>query len=138
MKPSNKAAIAGWFLSVLLALMLIGPSAMGKLIDWEGKEEMMGKLGYSMEIMRAIGVVEIAVAVLFLIPKTSFVGAILVTAYLGGATATHVRVGEAFFVPVLIGVLVWIAMGLRRPEVFRLAFGGQTATSPPPASPDAT
>lgn len=138
MKPSNKAAIAGWILSVLLALMLIGPSAMGKLIDWEGKEEMMGKLGYSMEIMKAIGVVEIAVAVLFLIPKTAFVGAILVTAYLGGATATHVRVGEAFFVPVLIGVLVWIALGLRRPEVFRLAFGGRAAIDPPPASPDAT
>ncbi len=57
-----------------------------------------------------------------LIPRTAFIAAILLTAYLGGATATHVRVGEPFFFPIIIGIVVWIALGLRKPAVFRLAF----------------
>jgi len=44
---------------------------------------------------------------LYLIPRTAVLGAILLTGYLGGATATHVRVGDSFIAPVLFGVLVW-------------------------------
>ncbi|TWT77426.1 hypothetical protein Pla123a_20870 [Posidoniimonas polymericola] len=124
MQVSKTRRIAGWVLTVLVAVFLIGPSAGGKFADWEGKAEMFDHLGYSLELMKQIGVVEVIVALLLLIPQTSFVGAILVTGYLGGATATHVRVGEAFFFPIVIGVLMWIGLGLRRPEVFRLAFAG--------------
>ena len=56
--------------------------------------------------------------------------------YLGGATVTHVRVGDAFVFPIIIGVLVWVAAGLRHPAVFRLAFGltssRSTTTEPQP------
>jgi hypothetical protein len=120
---ANKTQIAGWILSILLAAFLIFVSAVPKFIEWEGKSEMFAKLGYSTELMVKIGVVEIAVALLFVIPRTGFLGAVLLTAYLGGATATHVRVGDPFFVPIIIGVVVWVAYGLRRPEVFSLAFG---------------
>ncbi|WP_261364368.1 DoxX family protein [Stieleria tagensis] len=120
---SKKMRVAGWIISGLVAAMLIGPSAMGKFTEWEGKEEMFEHLGYSADVIRTIGVVEIAVAVLFLIPRTSFVGAILLAGYLGGATATHVRVGDPFFVPIIIGVVAWIGLGLRRPEIFQLALG---------------
>jgi hypothetical protein len=83
---------------------------------------MFAKLGWSEEIMYRIAVVEVAVAILFLIPQTAFVGAILLAAYLGGAVATHVRVSDPFFMPIILGVLAWIALGLRDPRVFDVAF----------------
>jgi len=127
---SKKTRIAGWVLSGLCAAVLILLSAPGKFTDWEGKEEMFDKLGYSVELMEKIGYVEVAIALLFLIPQTGFLGAILITAYLGGATATHVRVGDPFYFPIIIGVVVWIAYGLRRPEVFRLAVGAPITSAP--------
>ena len=114
-------------MSVLISLFLIGASATGKFTQWEGKSEMFAKMGWTEDVMVKIGILEVAIAVLFLIPRTSFVAAILLAAYLGGATATHVRVGDPFFFPIIIGVLVWVALGLRQPEVFRLAFGSDKA-----------
>lgn len=118
-----RTSIVGWVMSVLLSLFLIGGSAAGKFTEWEGKAEMFDKFGYSTELMWKIGILEVALALLILIPRAAFLGAILLTAYLGGAVATHVRVGDQFFFPILAGVFLWIAIGLRRPEVFRLAFG---------------
>lgn len=116
----SKTKIAGWVLSVLLATFLCFASASGKFVDFPNKEEMFAKLGWTTEVMFSIGIVEVAIAVLFLIPRTAFVAAILLSAYLGGATATHVRVGEAFFIPIVVGVLVWIALSLRDRRVFQL------------------
>ena len=63
---------------------------------------------------RRLGVLALlAVAALYVVPRTSVLGAILLTAYLGGATATHVRIGEPFFMPILLGVLVWGGLFLR-------------------------
>lgn len=124
----SKARIGGWILSALLGAFLIVGSGAGKFLEWEGKEEMFGHLGYTTELMQKIGIVEIAVALLFLIPRTSFLGAVLLTGYLGGATATHVRVGDPFVGPIVIGIVVWIALGLRSPNVFRLALGRPAKT----------
>ncbi len=130
---SQKLKITGWVLSVLITFFLIGASATGKFTQWEGKSEMFAKMGWTEDVMFKIGIVEVAIAVLYLIPRTSFLAAILLAAYLGGATATHVRIGDPFFFPIIIGVLAWIALGLRRPEVFRLAFGSEkTAPSERP------
>ncbi len=115
--------ITGWMLSALISAFLILGSASGKFTEWDGKTEMFDHLGYSSDVMTKIGVVEVIAALLFVIPRTGFLGAVLLTAYLGGATATHVRVGDPFVMPVIMGVIVWIALGLRRPEVFSLAFG---------------
>jgi hypothetical protein len=120
---SKTKRVVGWIVSGAVALMLCGPSAMGKFTEWEGKAEMFEHLGYTQDLITKIGFLEITLAILFLIPRTSFVGAILLTGYLGGATATHVRVGDPFFMPILVGVVMWIGLGLRRPEVFSLAFG---------------
>jgi uncharacterized membrane protein YphA (DoxX/SURF4 family) len=119
----TKTQVAGWVLSGLVGAFLVFGSAAGKFVDWEGKEEMFQNLGYTVELMTKIGILEVLVTVLFLIPRTSLLGAVLLTGYLGGATATHVRVGDSFLFPVLIGVVIWIALGLRRPEVFSLATG---------------
>lgn len=123
---TSKSNIAGWVLSGLLAVLLIVGSASGKFTEWEGKAEMFAKLGWTTEVMVKIGVVEVTSAILLLIPRTSFLGAILLTGYLGGATATHVRVGDPFYMPVIIGVVVWIALGLRDPRIFCLAFRTQS------------
>lgn len=122
MKGSKTASIVGWVLSGLLALFLIVASAMGKFTEWEGKAEMFQKMGFTNELMMKIGIVEVAITVLFLIPRTSFVGAILLTGYLGGAIVTHLRVNYSIVFPVIIGVVVWVALGLRCPTIFTLAF----------------
>lgn len=127
----TKSKIAGWGLSALVAVFLIGLSATGKFTEWEGKAEMFDHLGWTIERMYPIGVLEVVCTLLFLVPRTGFLGAILLTGYLGGATATHVRVGDPWFMPVLIGVVVWVALGLRQPGVFRLAFGSaESAINP--------
>jgi DoxX-like family len=123
MNENKKMRIAGWVLSGLVATFLIFGSAVGKFVEWEGKTEMFQHIGYSPELIMKIGVLEIILSLLFLIPRTGFIGAVLLTAYLGGATATHVRVGDQFFFPVLVGIVMWIAFALRRPEVFSFAFG---------------
>ncbi|WP_237227299.1 YciI family protein [Rubinisphaera sp. JC750] len=122
-KPSKGRLIAGWMLSGLLAVFLILLSATGKFTDWEGKDEMFAKFGFSEQLMFNIGIVEVVITLLFLFPRTAFLGSILLTAYLGGATVTHVRVEDPFFMPILMGVLVWIACGLRQPGIFSLALG---------------
>jgi hypothetical protein len=123
MTTSNKSQLAGWILSGLIAAFLIGGSAVGKFVEWEGKAKMFEHLGYTNELIMKIGVLEVILAILFVIPRTGFIGAILLTGYLGGATVTHLRVGDPFFMPIVIGVVMWIALGLRRPEVFKLAKG---------------
>jgi len=117
----SKAEMAGWALSLLLAVFLGLASAYGKFFDFPNKEEMFAKLGWSPNIMVYVGMVEVAIAILFLIPRTAFFAAILITAYLGGATAAHIRISEAFFVPILLGVIAWVALGLRDPRIFQLA-----------------
>jgi len=114
----SKTKITGWVLSGLIVAFLIF-SASGKFMDWEGKEEMFTKMGWGVDVMVTIGVVEVLVGIVFLIPRISVIGAILVTAYLGGATATHVRLGDSFYFPIVLGALVWVALALRDPIVFR-------------------
>ncbi|MDC3959612.1 DoxX family protein [Polyangium jinanense] len=128
---SRKLAIAGWVLSGLVALFMGGVSAAGKFIQPPPPAVLEGAqhLGLPIEKYPAIGVVEVACVILFLIPRTAFVGAILVAAYLGGATAIHVRVGDPWFLPPLVGVIAWVGYGLRRPDVIRAAFAAPPKTS---------
>lgn len=115
--------LTGRVLTGLVGLFLIGASGIPKFIDWPDKEVMFGKLGVPLEMAPTLGVIEVAVTLLFLIPRTSFLGAILVTGYLGGAVWTHLRIGDPWFFPIIIGVLMWIALGLRQPAIFALALG---------------
>jgi hypothetical protein len=123
--PSKARRITGRVLTGLVGLFLIVASGIPKFIDWPGKKEMFDHLGIIAPLAPTLGILEIAVTLLFLIPRTSFVGAILVTGYLGGAVWTHVRVGDPWFFPVIIGVVMWVALGLRNPTIFALATGHQ-------------
>lgn len=75
------------------------------------------KLGYPESTILGIGVALVASTILYAIPRTSILGAILLTGYLGGAVATHVRVGDPPFThtlfPVYFGILVWLGIYLR-------------------------
>ena len=126
MQSSKAKSTAGWVLTVLLGLFLIGGSGVSKFIDMPGKNDMMAHLGIPLSVLPTIGVIEISVALLLLIPRTAFLGAILTTGYLGGAVFTHLRVGDPVFncvFPVILGVIMWTALGLRKPVVFALALG---------------
>ena len=73
---------------------------------------------YPASSARPIGVVELLCVILYFVPRTSILGAILMTGYLGGAVATHVRGGElAAVAPIVIGVLAWLALYLREPRL---------------------
>lgn len=121
---STKAQrITGWVLTGLVGLFMIGASGIPKFIDWPGKAEMMTKLQIPLSLLPTIGVIEIVVALIFLIPRTSLLGAILMTGYLGGAVYTHLRVGDPWFFPIIIGVLAWLGLGLRNPSLLRQLMG---------------
>lgn len=118
-QPSPVARWASYFLSGLPVLMLLVSATM-KFIQPAAMQEQLGKLGWPQEKMVVLGLVEFISTVLYVIPRTSVLGAILLTGYLGGATATHVRVGDAFAVPVLLGVLLWVGLVLRQPRLAAL------------------
>ena len=103
---------AGRIMSALPVLMLLLSGVM-KLVKPAAVVEGFVRLGYPESLTVGIGIVELACAALYVVPRTSVLGAILLTAYLGGATATHVRIGESFFMPILLGVLVWGGLFLR-------------------------
>src|SRR5262245_15142957 len=124
--PTKTKRIIGWTLTVLVGLFLIGASGVPKFFDFPGKADMMSKLQIPLELLTTLGVIEIAVAVLYVIPRTAFLGAILTTAYLGGAVWTHLRVNDTWFFPIIIGVLMWLGLALRRPVIFRLLLGQAT------------
>ena len=115
--PKKWVLWTGRILSGLPVLLMAFSASMKIMRSPEFMEQWVNKVGYPAAAALPIGVVEIACAILYAIPRTSFLGAILVTGYLGGATATHVRLGEPFFMPVLVGVVAWVGLYLRDPRL---------------------
>lgn len=110
----------GRVLSGLVGAMLIF-SAVMKLKGGPEIEKPFGEMfGYPLSTLTPIGILEMLVAVIYLIPKTRYLGGILVAAYLGGAVATHVRIGDVFYGPVILGVVAWIGLWLRDVRLRRL------------------
>jgi hypothetical protein len=111
--PVPKAALwVGRILSALVVLTLLF-SGTAKVMKFDGIVGEFERLGYGERVILAIGIVEIVCALLYAFPRTSVLGAILLTGYLGGATATHVRIGEQFLSPLIVGILVWGGLYLR-------------------------
>ncbi len=112
--PVSKTKLrAGRIISALVALLLVFSGVM-KLLKPAPILQGFAHFGYPESFILGIGILEIACAIVYLIPRTSVLGAILVTGYLGGATATNVRVGDpSFYVTVILGVLAWGGLYLR-------------------------
>lgn len=117
-QQSKAMTWAGWILTAFIGFMLIVVSAGSKLQGAdEVQKQMVGFFGYPESTIKPIGIAEAICAVLFVIPQTAVLGAVLLTGYLGGAVASHVRVSDGIYGPVIGGVLVWLALFLRDPRI---------------------
>jgi hypothetical protein len=104
----------GWVLSALPCLMLGSGAVNAIFIKSQQVIDGTTHMGYPLSTLTVLGAVELFCVILYLIPRTAVLGAILMTAYFGGAVASHIRIGESiWFVPVLFGVVVWLGLWLR-------------------------
>jgi hypothetical protein len=115
---SNKALWTGRIISGFVVLFLLVDAGFKLIRPLPAPAvEAFGKLGYPVEFAAGIGLLLLSCVALYLIPRTSVLGAILLTGYLGGAVASHVRVGDPWFshalFPVYIGLLIWGGLYLR-------------------------
>jgi|RhiMetdeSRZDD1v2_1073273.scaffolds.fasta_scaffold103526_2 DoxX-like protein len=113
---SKKAFWSGIIISALPALGLLF-SGSGKLAKPETILTEFSRLGYPESVVLGLGILEIACTIVYLIPRISVLGAILLTGYLGGVVATHVRIGDpfayVFIIPITFGALLWLGLYLR-------------------------
>jgi hypothetical protein len=112
----KKMLWAGHIVSGLVALFFLLDATL-HLMKPAQVVEAFARLGYPLTLAVVLGVVELVCVLLYVIPRTSILGAILLTGYLGGAVASHLRVGSSLFgetlFPVYFGVLVWGGLFLR-------------------------
>lgn len=119
--------VGGLVVAFLLA------DAVAKLLALPQVVEATQRLGYSVAVIRPLGVVLALATLLHIIPRTQLLGALLLTAYLGGATATHVHSGTPFWFAVGMGVILWVTYFLRSPHLLALFFSSaqnQPRTAP--------
>lgn len=110
----------GRVLSGLAALFLLFDST-GKLLQVQPVIDGTGQLGYPPDIVFSLGVILLSCVLAYVIPRTSMLGALLLTGYLGGAVATHVRVENPLFshvlFPVYVAAVLWGGLLLRDPRL---------------------
>jgi DoxX-like protein len=117
------ASRVGMVLTTLSALFLTFDTVL-KVLKLGPAVEGTVSLGYPLDSVRVIGIIELVCLVLYVVPRTSVLGALLLTGYLGGAIATHVRIGNPLFThipfPVYVALLVWGGLYLRDPRLAEL------------------
>jgi hypothetical protein len=111
-RAANTKLWTARILGALLLLFLVMDGA-GKVMRLAPYVEGTAKVGFPDGSLVPLGLVLLASTLLYAIPRTAVLGAVLLTGYLGGATATHVRMGQPFVFPVVFGVLVWACLYLR-------------------------
>ena len=118
-ESSKGATVGGYVLSGLPVIFLLLDGVM-KLFKPAFVVDATTKLGYQESTIVPLGIVLVVCTLIYLFPATSVLGAILLTGYLGGAVATHVRMGEGAFpivFPVILGAFVWGGLYLRDPRL---------------------
>lgn len=122
-KPTRAHRITGWILTALVALFLLFDSVI-KIFAVEAAREGSEALGWSIEQMPTVGWILLLSLVLYLIPRTELVGAVLLTGYLGGAIATHLRVESPLLshtlFPIYVAVFIWAGLLLRSGSARRI------------------
>jgi hypothetical protein len=112
---STRATWAGWIVGGIAVLFLLVDSLM-KILGTAVAVEATTGLGYPAGVVVTIGIVQLACLVLYVIPRTAILGAILLTGYLGGAIATHVRAGSPLLgqtlFPLYVAAFIWGALFL--------------------------
>ena len=112
MERSKKMLWAGRIVSALPSLMF-AMSAIMKLKGGAGISQMFGHLGIGESLIVPIAILELASVVIYLIPRTAVLGAILLAGFMGGAILAHLRVGEPPVVQAALGILVWLGLYFR-------------------------
>ena len=113
----NKGLI--WTGRVLSTLVVL-PMLMGIVMSFSGKPEVaegMVKMGFPAALLKTIVTLEILSVLLYAIPATSVVGAILLTGYMGGAICTHLRLGEPVILQTALPIIAWLGLWLREPRL---------------------
>ena len=127
-KNSRIMIWAGRMLTLLAALFMLLDGVM-KIVKPPQVLQANVRLAYSVSTLSGIGIALIVCTLIYLIPRTSILGAILLTGYLGGAVASNVRVGSGWFetvFPMLFAALVWCGLGLRDRRLRSLLTGRET------------
>lgn len=110
---ATPARIWGGRVLTALPILALTMSAAMKLSQAPGfLEKWTGEMGFPASTLVPIGVLELLVMIAYAVPRTRVLGAILVTGYLGGATVTHLRVGQPFVIPVVLGMIAWAGLYL--------------------------
>jgi hypothetical protein len=111
-KASGKVVWTGRVISGLVSLLFLFSAAL-KLKGGPELAKGMGHLGLPDSMVMPLAILEISCVVIYLIPATSVVGAILLTGFLGGAMCTHWRVGDPIYLHIVLGLFVWLGVYLR-------------------------
>ena len=119
MAASRKIVWVGRVISVLASLVFVVSSFM-KLKGGAEVTEGMAHLGWPESLMIPLAILEISCVLIYLIPATSVLGAILLTGYIGGAICTHLRVGDPFYMQIAIGLFIWLGLYLREDRLKEL------------------
>ena len=120
---SKKMKITGWVLSILAILLLL-VDGFAKLIKPEPVIQATLQLGYPESTITTIGMLVIICAIIYAIPRSALLGAILLTGFLGGAIATHFRINNPLFshtlFPVYVLLFIWLGLYLRSAPLRKL------------------
>jgi DoxX-like family len=111
-KAGGKLVLVGWIASILASLLFLFSASM-KLKGGPELAKGMEHLGLPESMVVPLAILELSCVVIYLIPPTSVLGAILLAGYMGGAICTHWRVGDAFVVHIVLGLSVWLGIYLR-------------------------
>jgi DoxX-like family len=109
---SGKIVWVGRGITVLVALLFL-MSAVMKLVGGAAVKEGFAHLGLPESMRIPLAILEAACAVVYLIPQVTVLGAVLLTGFIGGAMCTHWRVGDPFFIHILLGLFIWLGVYLR-------------------------
>ncbi len=109
----NKGMVlTGRILTAICGLGLLASGAM-KIIGPDDFVRQWAGFGFGADLALPVGIIEIACALLYLVPQTAMLGTLLVVADMGGATATHLRIGESVIVPIVYGIATVAGLYLR-------------------------
>jgi hypothetical protein len=123
--PSKSRLVTGRVLTTLTVLFLLMDITFKFIRPIPPQvTQSMSQLGFQLGLLNAIGILLLVCTVLYVIPRTSVLGAVLLTGYLGGAVSVQLRVGNPLFgyvlFPVYFGVLMWAGLCLREPRLLAL------------------